>query len=337
VWAVGTRFNGQSSHPGGRLTLIEHWDGRSWSVVEGPSTGPGNSRLVAASGISFDDVWAVGGFEATDDPATGPEAPLIEHWDGGRWSIVPAPIPPGHQSQSGIELTGVVALAPDDAWAVGFDDILGTNGATTPRTLAEHWDGRSWTVVPSANVDDGSILVSIAAVSPTDVWAVGASYAGYGEISRSRALVEHWDGTTWTIVPVPGAHGGQPSPGIVETVTATRPNDVWVAWARSIVRWDGTTWTDLTAPGRVLALTGLGPHDVWAVGDVLAHWDGREWTTVPLDPGPPGSTFNAVGVTPAGDVWAVGGLGYADGHQHPFALRRCAGPSPPSNGSASGS
>src|SRR5258706_13752006 len=80
VWMVGEQFSGQSADPGGQLALIEHWDGRSWGIVEGPETGPGNSALVSVSGTASDDVWAVGKFAATNDPSTGPERPLIEHW-----------------------------------------------------------------------------------------------------------------------------------------------------------------------------------------------------------------------------------------------------------------
>jgi hypothetical protein len=235
-------------------------------------------------------------------------------------------------------LNGVVALTPNDVWAVGDNDILKNGGRETAlQTFVEHWDGHSWRVVPSPNRDDQSILQSVSAVSPTDVWAVGASYTGFGEVSRSLTLVEHWDGTAWRIVsgpPVGGGSasnpsGGQPHPGIIETVAAIGANDVWVAWDRFVYRWNGIEWTRLPSPGGVLVLAALKASNIWAVGDGLAHWDGKTWTNVPIDPRlPVGSTLNAIGVDRSGDVWTVGGLGYAAGHQHPFSLRRCAGPLP---------
>jgi hypothetical protein len=221
----------------------------------------------------------------------------------------------------------VVAIAPNDVWAVGFDDILVRHGGeTTPRTLIEHWDGRSWSLVPSPNVGDGSDLQSVSAVSGTDIWAVGASYRGFGERARSRALVEHWDGTAWTIVPGPTIHSGQPTPSI-DTVAAIDPNDIWVA-GRYVFRWNGTVWSPIPSPGPILALAARGPREVWAAGDSLSRWDGRNWRKVSVGPGlPKESTYNAVGVTRTGVVWTVGGLGYLEGHQHPFSFRRCAGSS----------
>jgi hypothetical protein len=149
---------------------------------------------------------------------------------------------------------------------------------------------------------------------------------GFGEISRSQPLVEHWDGKVWAIVSGPMTNRGQPDPGIIETVAAIAPNDVWVAWDRNVFRWDGIAWTALPSPGRVLDLAAHAPNDVWAAGGVLAHWDGKKWTTIALKPGlPKGSALNALAIAPSRDVWTVGGIGYAQGHQHPFAVRKCNG------------
>jgi hypothetical protein len=197
------------------------------------------------------------------------------------------------------------------------------------RTLVEHWDGRSWSIVPSPNLNDGSILRSVSAVSPTDVWAVGAAYIGFGEISSSRALIEHWDGVAWAIVPGPKTPGGQTVPGVVETVAAIAPDAVWVGWGQEVFEWDGNKWLARTAVGRILALAAQKPTEVWAAGDKLARWSGGKWTAVPIEPKlPKGSTFNGMAVTRSGNVWTVGGLGFAEGHQHPFSLRLCASRSP---------
>jgi hypothetical protein len=59
-----------------------------------------------------------------------------------------------------------------DAWAVGFFDT-----GFELRTMTQHWDGTSWTVVASPNastvIDE---LSDVAAVSPTDVWTVGQTF-----------------------------------------------------------------------------------------------------------------------------------------------------------------
>ncbi len=45
------------------------------------------------------------------------------------------------------------------------------------------------------------VLWSVAAVSSTNVWAIGY-YVRNGEY-KSRPLVERWDGSAWSIVPTP--------------------------------------------------------------------------------------------------------------------------------------
>src|SRR5204863_9080606 len=78
------------------------------------------------------------------------------------------------------------------------------------RTLTMHYDGKSWTVVPSpnqstaANADND--LRGVAAVGPNDVWAVGMYQNEQTAIHQHRTLAEHWDGTSWSIL-------SSPSPG----------------------------------------------------------------------------------------------------------------------------
>jgi hypothetical protein len=103
VWAVGF-----SPHPSGtplyiRQTLIEHWDGRSWSIIPSPSPGTYNGNiLTAVVAIAANDVWAVG-----DNGQT-------QHWNGADWSRVAAPYP-----GLGGRFNSVAAASASDVWAVG--------------------------------------------------------------------------------------------------------------------------------------------------------------------------------------------------------------------------
>ena len=102
-------------------------------------------------------------------------------------------------------------------WAVGSG---GTASAKT--TLTEHWDGSSWTLVPSPSPGTSDSLLSVSAVSATDVWAVGEdqSTSGFGP------LVEHWDGAAWTVQPLTG----QPEGSIFQSVfarSAENSSHVW--------------------------------------------------------------------------------------------------------------
>src|SRR5690348_5630714 len=57
----------------------------------------------------------------------------------------------------------------------------------------------AWNIVPSPNVGTTSHLNSVSVISATDVWAVGYSSTG--------TLIEHWDGTSWSIVSSPNPNG----------------------------------------------------------------------------------------------------------------------------------
>ena len=66
-------------------------------------------------------------------------------------------------------LRDVAVAAPDDAWAVGWR-IAGSHY----RTLAQHWDGSTWSVVPTPGLGSGdAVLTGVAALSSQDVWSVG--------------------------------------------------------------------------------------------------------------------------------------------------------------------
>jgi hypothetical protein len=111
-------------------------------------------------------------------------------------------------------------VSGQDAWAVGEYDVPGY----APMTLTEHWDGSTWTRIPSPNPDGnrGSSLLAVEGVSETDVWAVGE---GFGKSPRVRPLIEHWDGSAWSITTpgrVPNAH----ITGL-NAVTAISPSNVW--------------------------------------------------------------------------------------------------------------
>jgi hypothetical protein len=227
VWAVGSAISDDDENGS---TLIEHWDGARWSIVPSPAPeGLVRPYLTAVSVVSATDIWAVGGSRYTEL-----SVPLVEHWNGRRWSIVDAPNPGGVAS-----LYSVTAQSAKDVWAVG------SKGKDNQQTLVEHWDGRKWSVVASPNGDGRvNLLQSADGVSKDDVWAVGHSGAADG---RGDTLVEHWDGTAWVIVP-------SPNPGAtingLTSVSADSHSDAWAAGYTSdgglakplLEHWDGDSW-----------------------------------------------------------------------------------------------
>ena len=169
--------------------LVEHFDGKQWRVVPTPRLPGGQSaELLGVAIISPSDIWAVGGGFGSSHPS-----PLVMHFDGKQWSQITVP---GNGS-----LNGVTALSTDDVWAVGNQSAV---GSSVESTLIEHWDGADWDVVPSPNVTNLNSLSSVAAISSTDVWAVGCGFCGDAGIGQAP-LIEHWNGSRWTISPAPSS------------------------------------------------------------------------------------------------------------------------------------
>jgi hypothetical protein len=137
--------------------------GCEWRIT-GPLAGHG-ALLYAVSAISPSDAWAVGQ-QQTDRFTIVPHA---YHWDGVAWRSVSMEDQAGEQ---GI-LDDVTAVGPDDVWATGLRIDRGTGSSCT---LAEHWNGTSWTIVPTPNPDEqGNELRSVTAVPGTDeLWAAAS-------------------------------------------------------------------------------------------------------------------------------------------------------------------
>jgi hypothetical protein len=161
VWAVGSRG---SVSAGRRRSLVERWDGRRWHVLPSPQPGVVDDALSAVAAHSATDVWAVGLAEG-NDYVTGP---LVEHWTGAAWRVVPSPPLPDAQGAGG--LTAVAEPALDDVWVAA--------GGTLAR-----WTGQRWlltrlrTSTYSGGTDTGSAstaaIAAVAEVAPAEVWVAG--------------------------------------------------------------------------------------------------------------------------------------------------------------------
>ena len=191
-WAVGAVVGvGGDGNPS--AALIENWNGVSWSMVPSPTpTGPGvvGAVLQGVSCLSASSCVAVG--YATDDTGANLHT-MIEQWNGSSWSLVPAP----DTGQAFDQLNGVQCLAADDCWAVGNAGPTQQNpnflpifpGAAGDQGLIEHWDGSSWSLIPSVAEPspNGGYLNGITCVSATDCWASGATTDTSGMASGTSA------------------------------------------------------------------------------------------------------------------------------------------------------
>ena len=75
-------------------------------------------------------------------------------------------------------------------WATGFYTGSGGSG-----NLAWHWDGTRWAVTTMPGGLPLGGLFGVAAINPTNVWAVGYHQTAVG---NRFTLILHWDGTAWT-------------------------------------------------------------------------------------------------------------------------------------------
>jgi len=178
IFAVGSSFDNLNN----RTPLVEHFNGTKWSVVSVPHITGGELTDIAI--ISPSDVWAVGAVSGATPAA------LTMHFNGVQWSRVPAPA---------AALLAVTALTTNNVWAGGVQ--IGRS------TVIEHWNGTAWKIVTSPNTGNVSVLNSMSAISPSDIWAAGCSTCG--DVGGGSApLIEHWNGTAWTINPAPTEFSG---------------------------------------------------------------------------------------------------------------------------------
>jgi hypothetical protein len=286
AWAVGYSA-GKEGHQ--EDVLIEHWDGRTWSVVSAPNPSQGWNELDDVLALSATNVWAVG-YAKDELPAVfkgntklppsrpTPARVLVEHWDGKSWSMVDAPSPGTNWNQ----LASVAGGGPKDIWAVGWQQDDGPQ-----RALVERWDGRAWSVMTS--VPHALQLRAVASISGTCSWVAGAM--------DRPGIVERWDGSAWISIPAPALTESAELWGM----SAMTCDDVWLAGdlvggkgQPLLERWDGASWTSITSPGgvsagRLSAVLSLSAHDVWIFGTrqaaqpltLIEHWDGSAWTVIP--------------------------------------------------------
>ncbi len=238
AWAVGTADN-----TGGSQVLLLHWDGKSWTQALPASLGS-VSFLSGVAAVSASDVWAVGEYYPTSSSQS--EVTLVLHWNGKSWRTVPSPNP--RQSDGTLPLS-VSAASATDVWAVGQYAQRRHNGIQG--SLAMHWNGKSWRIVPSPNPRGsvGTQLDSVSAVSATDVWAVG-HYSSGNCCAVTRALVLHWNGKRWSQVPIPNPGPRRHHNNSLDAVSAVSARNAWAVGSYYnyavqnplILHWNGKAW-----------------------------------------------------------------------------------------------
>lgn len=294
--AVGN-YTGTS---GNTLSLGDTWNGTSWAVQPTP-----NPAAAAASSLSQVSCTAVtacqaaGNFQLT---STGGQLALAESWNGSSWQIQHAVSPRGSVTNN---LNGVSCAPASFCEAVGSH--LDAGGASV--ALAEMWNGATWQIQktpdPAQAVNGVRMsLKGVSCVSAAFCQAVGSSSATAG------GGAEMWNGTSWTLVTVPG--------GPLTSVSCTSVSFCMAAGADGHVdTWNGTSWAAQPTAAGLISLSGVSctsSTSCEAVGSgtdfnaAAEGWNGTSWSqqAVPAPADGNSPVLSAVSCTEAQSCEAVG-------------------------------
>lgn len=283
----------------------------AWTEMATPS---GTNSFYAVASIASDDIWAIGSrYDGMDD------RPMAQHFDGRKWILVSVPSP----GQGAAYLRAVAGLSGNDIWAGGYQ----TTQSGTQITLFEHYDGTSWTIVPSPNPRSLAAYVSaLAAMAPDDVWAAGYYLSNTGVY---RTLLEHWDGSAWSVVTSPNTGAGD---NALNGIATSGGNNVWAVGyaapsvgasvATLVLHYDGANWSIIPSPnpgGLTSSLSSdvaMADGTIWAGGfyfdgtrgrTLLLHGDVSGFSVFPgEDFANEGNVLNGIAASASGDIWAVG-------------------------------
>ena len=154
-WAVGQQNTGSSGASNAGQTLVEFYDGTSWSVVPSPNPLRAGDELLGVACPAAGSCWAVG---TVGTGKTGYDQPLVERLSQGHWTAVQSHLPLGGF------LPGVACSPGGPCWAVGVND------KSQKATLIERLEGSK--VTAEARLP-GLGLNSVACPSAGSCWAVG--------------------------------------------------------------------------------------------------------------------------------------------------------------------
>ena len=211
VIAVGTNL--------GVAPLAFRWNGSSWQALPVPS-GAWWTSMAHVKAFSPTSAWAIG----ETSTATGYTA-TATHWNGTSWTQVATPF----STSLVLTMNAISGSSPTDIWAAGTAQSLGWRDRVTQSVML-HYNGTSWTQV---TVPDNDGITDVAAISPTDAWAVGVD-----------GTILNWNGTAWTVATTAFTSPSIASPAIA-AVSAT---NIWIACVVAddefaVAHFNGTSWS----------------------------------------------------------------------------------------------
>jgi uncharacterized membrane protein len=253
-----------------------------------PNAADGQLNGVTCAGAS--DCWAVG------DVGPHLSIGLIERWNGSRWQQVASPDPAGAMSAV---LNGVSCATATSCWAVGYYETVKAKFFS----YADHWTGKAWTEAalpnPSPTV---TFAQAVSCPAASLCFADGATELSAHGYSYDAAVIDRWNGTTWSRVTDPAVPD------------ATITNLGGIACASASNCWATGTWIYDLNPAQ-------GPTRGGALG---YHWNGRDWTGVQIENVKyPGGGFLSSMSCPTATMCMGGGIQEdpANYHEYPYVQK----------------
>ena len=222
-------------------------------------------------------------------------APLILTWDGTDWARTYPPKP----STGTAELSGVSCYYANRCMAVGSM----TSSSGVPLPFTEQRYGTGWKIQP-APIPSGEIEAQLSSIAcPAVNWcmATGVGYTAGPDGYAASGLAEEWNGTDWTVVPMPTVGSTTAVYGVSCTsasfCAAVGSSDNSKNHESAVIEsWDGTSWSVQPTPPPLQGaangsdLNGVScsaPNACTAVGQYytaagavdasVMRWDGTTW------------------------------------------------------------
>ena len=203
---------------------------------------------------------------------------------------------PGGQAGTGAAGGGGTGGAGGGPVSCKSDPLRACPGTTSGRWCVEMLPGGS-TFEPESVWSD----------RPDDVWVVGWRSLANGD--RATVLLRG-NGCTWTELSNPAPERFP----FADAVWGSSGNDVWIMGAGDgALHFDGESLTFVPMPivglvetANMRSISGTGPHDVWAVGTEVWHWDGEQWTSMSVPTNNVNQFFADVWAVAPNDVWITG-------------------------------
>ena len=178
-------------------TLVESWNGTSWSIVPSPNSAGYASVFNAVSCVSATACIAVGEASYYNTVANhGFTGTLVESWDGTNWSLVRSPSPDNFVGLSNVactKVTSCVGVGDYFESGDGYQTLVESTAATVSSDT-RLFQGSDVTVSASAGVFAPGHTVSIAECNP-EITATNSNERADCDVSGSVSARVNADGS----------------------------------------------------------------------------------------------------------------------------------------------